>query len=1407
MRTALAVVVLSVFVVLPISADARVSQLVKKDGIELLSDDSGLRTFTKAEKASSFVSSCEDVDLSNPEFLIKLRSVNSKKKVGGKNQLSSNSGIDFIGLKKRLAHSSKSKVKNISQLIPQSKHTLRRSKQTTSTNKNYDLDRIFKISFEPNLSKKTLVQHRKKEYSCDEVENYIKLLNDDPDIEYAEPDYKLSLDLIPNDLDYSRLWGIKKVRAPEAWDVNQGDGVIVAVIDTGVDYNHPDLWNNIWLDSELVFDSNEDGLINLDDVDLNGNKIIDPEEFIPGMLGYDYHNNDADPMDDHFHGTHVSGTIAADANEIGVIGVAPQAKIMPLKFLSASGSGSSSNAILALVYAAEHGAQLSNNSWGGGGASQALEEAFNYAVDLGMINIAAAGNDNRDAGLQYPAAYESVIAVAATDINNQRASFSNYGSVVDISAPGVNVYSTSLNSTYTYASGTSMASPHVAGLVALILKENPNLSREQVLGLLQSHSISLSTDQYIGSGLIDSYASLLNISNDVPIANINSLPSFEEISQGEIEISGTADSLNFDHYRLGIYENLDSLEALVSIESYEAKQNTSLGILDLSGIENNAQYILKLEVFNNSTDSSFSVKPIDIILKAPKAPTDIYRLDDPSYSDTKAYIRWNQSRFNPNEITHYLVYRRNLTTGENELISNKPVEEYPVLETFDYYEDKFLFVDKGLEPNTSYYYTVAAKNSIGESVLSDEILVSTSPEKVKEPYVTNFAYSDPNQAYLGGSDGELPADRFGGAILDMDFDEAGDLYVLDRRILKKIDMKTGQVTSLVGTNNLPLGSIDGSFDSAKFYWPVNIDYSPEEKVIYVNEYFSGYINGQFSQKYSLRKVDLNTQTVSTLFTETGEQVSSYSRVISNKNGDLVMLGSNKVDKLNPDGTVSPWIGARDLEEVNYKMKDGLGTEAILNSAGAFAYDSNADIFYFIDSGIDMGKYVYALKRLDKDGRVSTVSEYEGSSYFRETKNGKFPDVNLAVTSMKVNNEGDLIIADPKSKVRKINLENLELSTIAGSESIEDALNFKQLEAYASEVLIFEPEAIAIDVNNDIYVSSSFIANDRRPGSLSYRTSGIKKIIFDLENRNLVPKQVNNLSYVYKASSQSVKLTWSKPDFDSNFSINSYKVYRGNNPNIMQEVAETENTSFTDSNLEPGTDYVYKIVALNNMGEGSSALLSFKTEPLAEPTPVPIVLPNPVDPAFPSPSPDEPDHPTDSPAPEVPLPEDPVPPVEEPPTEEPIDPVRQVIPKAIEEIKSQQDIKALVKIYRRIDIALKQEVYDLDLDLDKDGDIDSDDKLIIAVNLEADTELTKTLEALENIETNDNGKITKKIIRQTLKAIKEDRKILNEKYKDSDQLPEELLEFDINDDQKITKVDFNYYKKLLKISKKVRSLVK
>lgn len=478
----------------------------------------------------------------------------------------------------------------------------------------YDPEAIL-VCFAPNASKEamaavrarvggttlqswTLVPGLEKLLVTGDVFDAIDALKLFPDVVmYAEPDYIVHTQLIPNDLNFGSLWGMNNandadIDAPEAWSSFTGNAnFVIADIDTGVNMAHPDLAGNIWTNP---------GEIAGNGIDDDGNGFIDDTR------GWDFVNNDNNPTDDNGHGTHTSGTIGATGNNgFGVVGVVWRCKIMPLKFLNASGSGAISAALSSLQYAVAKNVKVSNNSWGGGGFSQSFLNALNASQSVGHIFVAAAGNaaNNNDASPSYPASYTAgnVIAVASTTNTDGMSSFSSYGATsVDIGAPGSGILST-YGSGYSSLSGTSMATPHVAGVVALLSGFQPTWTWSQIRTqvVATARPIPALAGRCVSGGVVNAQAALGVAVPTIPAAP--GTPSIQVLSGGSLQITFADNSNNETGFtverqkRVGVnWVNLTTIPLGANVSTF----------VDTPG---NGRYRYRVRSYNSAGNSAWSL--------------------------------------------------------------------------------------------------------------------------------------------------------------------------------------------------------------------------------------------------------------------------------------------------------------------------------------------------------------------------------------------------------------------------------------------------------------------------------------------------------------------------------------------------------------------------------------------------------------------------------------------------------------------------------------------------------------------------------------------------------------------------------------------------------------------------------
>lgn len=432
------------------------------------------------------------------------------------------------------------------------------------------------------------------------------LLRTHPNISYAYPNTRFATSLPPADSLVNEQWYLSAIGAREAWQVTSGQSsIVIGIIDTGVDYLHEDLIGQIWTNTPE--DLNQNG--QLDSLDLNG---IDDDNngYIDDVIGWDFTDApafpdrgdylvpDNDPMDEFLsgHGTQASGIIAAAHNGIGIQGIAPGTRIMALRAGTASGFLEEDDVAEAVVYAADNGAKIVNMSFGDAAVSYLLQDAIRYGVSKGVLFIAASGN-NGTATANYPAGFDETISVGATRFEGDLASFSNYGSKLDLVAPGQDIWATGINNRYGPASGTSFSAPIAAAVAGLVWSQLPGASAETIKGILQAGCRDLGLpgwDLFYGHGLINAATAVT-----LPPAGIARIdyPSTDSgIFEDQVAIIGVATGPNVAGYSLSYGLGETPLNMLpIGVTQPGRVVNDTLAVWDVSSLADTS-YSLELRL-------------------------------------------------------------------------------------------------------------------------------------------------------------------------------------------------------------------------------------------------------------------------------------------------------------------------------------------------------------------------------------------------------------------------------------------------------------------------------------------------------------------------------------------------------------------------------------------------------------------------------------------------------------------------------------------------------------------------------------------------------------------------------------------------------------------------------------------
>ena len=503
------------------------------------------------------------------------------------------------------------------------------------------------------------------------VHEAVQRLQRTPGVEIAEPNYIYRAFATTNDPMLSQLWGHTKVGAQTAWDQSQGKDVLVAVVDTGVDYNHPDLQGKI-------------------------------------IKGPDLANNDNDPMDDQGHGTHVAGTIAATANNgVGIAGIAYNSKVLAIKVLGGDGSGDTSKIANGILKAAEMGAKVINLSLGGPQSSSVLKSAVDKATAQGALVVVASGNESTSSP-SYPAAYPNALSVGSTTTSDAKSNFSNYGSTVDIAAPGSDILSTT-EKTYKKLSGTSMASPHVAAGAAVLLGKNSSLTNTQLRDILTSTgdtATGFSNNAVKRMNLVKALAAVQGGEAPAPTPTDTESPTIPgalkalAASSTQVQLSWNASSDNLSVTGYRVYRNGEPIGT------------TSGTTYADSGLKAGTAYSYTVAAFDGAGNVSGQSAPANITTPSAETELTISDVYLKSLSSNAATIAWSTSVAASGQVDYtsssYYFYGYWWSTRHSGMSTDHAVNL------------------TGLRPGTIYYLKLLSTDASGKKVSAGLYGIKTS---------------------------------------------------------------------------------------------------------------------------------------------------------------------------------------------------------------------------------------------------------------------------------------------------------------------------------------------------------------------------------------------------------------------------------------------------------------------------------------------------------------------------------------------------------------------------------------------------------------------------------------------------------------------------------------------------------
>ncbi|MBN2571537.1 MAG: S8 family serine peptidase [Ignavibacteriales bacterium] len=1027
-----------------------------------------------------------------------------------------------------------------------------KSLTTNLVNKDLRLSKIYKI----------VVQDSYKESFFESVKN-------DPMIEYIQRPVAYKIDFIPNDSLIEQQWGLFRVNAPQTWDITRGDSnIIIVIIDTGIDYLHPDLKNTIYINYQE--DLNNNGI--LDSYDLNG---IDDDGngFIDDIMGWDFTDRngfpfdsvsgdyldwDNDPFDDYGHGTYVAGIIGAEFNNnIGIVGLAPNCKIMNLRAFDPEGSGEEDDVASAILYAIEMGAKVINMSFGDNSFSFVLKDIIEYAHSQGVVLVASAGNSNSDQP-HYPSGYNQVISVGASTEYDVKATFSNYGSTLDFLAPGSNITSTEKGNSYTTGQGTSASAPFVSATAGLILSIDSNLTNEEIKQIIKTNSDDVGAtgwDEFTGSGILNVYKTITTI---VPSIIKFDFPFQDYATNSDsIQIVATCLSGNFQKYELNYGVGLNPQRWYSLIDNGNSQfYNKKIFTLNTSSFSDTS-YCLRLVVYFKN--GGITEERINFYFDKTPPVGDLINLTNSLYGTRNTILA---SLYSNEDCVVKMFYRNIGITN----FSNISLDGFS---TNNYFVKKlhYGFIPKELvEQNNEYEIYFELINLAG---LKSTLKNGNEYFKVKvKDYIKLVSTYKKNY--------ELPSGLIYGEQININANPNAEIFIseygkTDSTLIYEL---TGNKFKKISTLNHLLPKSIGYFNANNKYdmlilkWPEVkiIEQQQQHSLKFITKYFnnSGSIrpilvddidDDNFYEVISIREESdtIDIWQISNDLSLSKEKslinFSSKNYIVENPN-EFLSLDATVAD-INSDGKKEIWICDNDGDLISYNI----------NSSNTYSdYKYFSTLFSGNSAKLSTGDF-------DGDGvqeiatLLSSISDIDIAPF------------NLLLVFNIINDTLNILydnaIIDPSSEFTSIiQSAGKDIKFVNLNNDIKEELivfNFPYSYIFSDNDIIHYKE----NVNSNIIFSGD-VDNNGLIDIAFPTSSGIEFIEFNPTDQAILPYDVEG----YSIDENKIKLNW-KTEGDKTY------IYKGLSESTIILFDSTAKNYYLDSNVIINTNYYYKFQSFDD----------------------------------------------------------------------------------------------------------------------------------------------------------------------------------------------------------------------------------